>query len=70
MLVKLLQPEKAELPMLVTLFGIVMLVKLLQPWKAKLPMLVTVLGITVFLQPAIKVFDDISIIALQLSLLS
>ena len=30
-LVRLLQPENAELPMLVTLSGIVMLVRLLQP---------------------------------------
>ena len=31
MLLRLLQPRKAESPMLVTLFGIVMLVRLLQP---------------------------------------
>ena len=32
--VRLEQPEKAELPMLVTLFGMVMEVRLVQPWKA------------------------------------
>ena len=34
MLLRLLQPLKAELPMLVTLSGIVMLLRLLQPLKA------------------------------------
>ena len=34
MLVRLLQPEKAELPMLVTLSGMVMLVRLVQSAKA------------------------------------
>ena len=33
-LVRLLQPENAEYPMLVTLSGIVMLVRLLQPENA------------------------------------
>ena len=40
MFVKPLQPENAELPMLVTLSGIVTLVKPLQPENAELPMLV------------------------------
>ena len=43
--VKLLQPEKASSPMLVTLLPIVTEVKLLQLRKAELPMLVTLLGI-------------------------
>ena len=42
--VKLLQPEKAELPILVTELGIVTDVKLLQPEKAP-SILVTELGI-------------------------
>ena len=41
-------------------------VRLLQPEKALLPMDVTLLGIIVFLHPNINVFDDCSIIALQL----
>ena len=43
-----------------------MLVRPLQPSNAKLPILVTELGIIVFLQPAIKVLEAVSIIALQL----
>jgi len=43
--VKLLQPQNAEEPMLVTLSGIVILVKLLQPENAEEPMLVTLSGI-------------------------
>jgi hypothetical protein len=35
--------------------------------KALPPIIVTVLGITVFLQPHKRVFDDVPIIALQLS---
>ena len=45
-------------------------VKPLQPLKASLPMEVTLLGITVFRQPTISVFVAVSIMALQLSLLS
>ena len=45
-------------------------VSLTQPKKADPPILVTVLGITAFLHPAIKVLDFVSIMALQLSLLS
>ena len=66
MLVKLLQPQNASLPMLVTEFGIVIPVKLLQPLNASLPMLVTEFGITVFLQPATNLLVEVSIIALQL----
>ncbi len=40
-----LQPEKAEFPILVTLFGIVIEVKPLQPEKAELSMFVTLLPI-------------------------
>ena len=39
-----------------------------QPENARSPMLVTPLGIIVVLHPAIKVFDVVSIIALQFSL--
>ena len=39
--VNLEQPEKVELPMLVTLLGIVIEVKEEQSWKAQTPMLVT-----------------------------
>jgi hypothetical protein len=42
--IRLLQPEKAELPMLVTLLPMVTEVRLLQPEKAELPMLVTLFG--------------------------
>ena len=45
-----LQSEKALLPMLVTLLGIVMLVRLSQPKKALLPMLVTPPGIVILLR--------------------
>ena len=54
--------------MLVTLLGMVTDVSPLQPEKAHDPMLVTLLGIVVVLQPAIRVFVDDSIIALQLFL--
>ena len=43
--VRFVQPEKAEPPMLVTLLGIVILVRSVQPEKALRPMLVTLLGI-------------------------
>ena len=45
------QPENAELPMLVTLSGIVTLVKPLQPEKAELPILVTLSGIVMLVSP-------------------
>ena len=44
-LVKLLQPENTEWPILVTLLGIVTPVKLLQPSNAEEPILVTLLPI-------------------------
>ena len=43
-------------------------VKPVQPEKHQFPKLVTELGIVVFLQPAIIVFEEVSIIALQFSL--
>jgi len=46
--VREVQPQKAQDPMLVTLFGIVIEVRDLQTSKAELPMLVTLLGMTVF----------------------
>ena len=45
------QSENAELPMLVTEFGIVTLVKLEQPEKAEPPMLVTELPIVTLVRP-------------------
>ena len=47
MLVKLVQPMKAESPMLVTESGIVMLVSPIQPEKAKSQMLVIVTGMAI-----------------------
>mgnify|MGYP003327605298 CR=1 FL=1 len=64
--VRPLQPLKADCPMLVTLLGIVTEVKPLQPEKAESPILVTLLGIVELLQPRIRVFVAVSIIALQL----
>ena len=46
MLVKPLQPENALLPILVTLFGIVMLIKPLQPENASSPILVILSGMS------------------------
>ena len=43
--VRLVQPENAELPILLTLLGIVMLVRLVQPQNAELPILLTLIGI-------------------------
>ena len=63
-----MQPEKQTLPKLVTELGIVIEVKPVQSSKQDLPKLVTELGIVVFLQPAIIVFEEVSIIALQFSL--
>ena len=44
--VKLMQPEKAELPILVTELGIVIDVKLLQPSKAEFSILVTLYSVS------------------------
>ena len=66
--VKPVQPLKQFCPILVTELGIVIEVKSVQPEKQYPPKLVTELGIVVFLQPAIIVFEEVSIIALQFSL--
>jgi hypothetical protein len=47
----LLQPEKANSPMLVTLVGIVIFVKPEQLLKALYPMLVTLFGIVIEVKP-------------------
>ena len=65
-LFKPLQPSNADQPMLVTLEGIVIDIKPLQPLNAPSPMLVTPEGILVLLHPVIKVFEAVSIMALQL----
>ena len=65
-LVRLLQLQKAYLPIKVTEFGIATEVIPLQDKKALSPIEVTVLGMIVFLHPVIRVFDAVSIIALQL----
>ena len=65
---KPLHSRKQYFPKLVTELGIVIEVKPVQPQKQPTPKLVTELGIVVFLQPAIIVFEEVSIIALQFSL--
>ena len=64
--VRLVQSQKAYSPMLVTLEGMVMEVKPEQPQKAHPPILVTLEGMIVFLQPAISVLEDVSMMALLL----
>ena len=54
-------------PISVTEFGMVTEVNPSQSKNASSPIAVTEFGIIVFLQPAIKVFDAVSIMALQLS---
>ena len=66
--VKPVQPRKQEPPKLVTELGIVIEVKPVQPSKQLTLKLVTELGIVVFLQPAIILFEEVLIIALQFSL--
>ena len=56
--------------MRITLLGISMLSMLSQPKNAQLPMLTTLLGMNVFIQPAINVLLLVTIMALQLFLLS
>ena len=51
MLVRLVQLQKAQSPMLVTLLGMVMLVRPVQPRKASPPMLVTLLGMVMLVRP-------------------
>ena len=53
--------------MVVTLLGIVKDVRQLKPEKAELPIMGTLLGKVVFLHPLKSVFEEVSIIALQLS---
>ena len=50
----------------VTLLGILIVVNPLHPLKTPLRMVVTLLGMIVFLHPEIKVFDEVSMMALQL----
>lgn len=61
-----LQKKNALLPMLVTVDGIVIVVNVDNSLNALAPMLVTLpsVGITVFLHPASKVFDAVSMMAL------
>ena len=66
--VKLLQPSKQYPPKLVTELGMVMEVKLVHLEKHHHPKLVTDSGIWLFLQPAIILFVEDSMIALQFSL--
>ena len=65
--VSLEQSKNALLPISVTEFGMVTEVNPSQSKNASSPISVTEFGIIVFLQPAIKVFDAVSIMALQLS---
>ena len=59
-------PLNAQFPMLVTESGMLIDVSPLQPQNALSLMLVTELGMVVFLQPVIKVFVAVSMMALQL----
>ena len=70
MLISPVQPSNAETPMSVTLSGIVMLVSPVQPLNAPSPILVTLSGMSVFLHPEISVLVAVSMIPLQLFLLS
>ncbi len=63
---KLLQPEKAPLPMDVTQAGMVTEIRPVQPEKAPLPMDSMLLGMIVFSHPKINVLEDVSMMALQL----
>ena len=60
------QPSNAEPPMLVTESGMLIDVNR-QPWNAWSPIFITELGIMVDLQPAIRVLEAVSIMALQFS---
>ena len=57
--------ENPYMAMSVTEFGIIIDVKPEHSSNALYPICVTELGITVFMHPSIKVFEDVSIIALQ-----
>ena len=64
--IKPVQPSNVYPPMAVTELGMVIEVKPLHLRKAPWPIEVTVLGMVVALQPAIKVLESESIMALQL----
>ena len=64
-LVRLEQPSKDSLSILVTLLGIVIPFKPLHLKKAPYPMVVTLLGIIVLLLPVIRVFVSVSTMALH-----
>jgi hypothetical protein len=53
--------------MLVTQLGIFKEVRLVHLEKAELPIEITLLGMIVFLHPVINVFEEVSMMALQLS---
>jgi uncharacterized membrane protein HdeD (DUF308 family) len=63
---KLVHPEKADLPRLFTLDGMLIDSSSMQPSKALSPILFAVVGMIVFLQPNMRTFVDFSIMALQL----
>ena len=65
-----LQPENASSPIKVTVLGMVIEVSPLQFVKAQFPIEVTELGMMVFGHPAIRVLEDVSMMALQLLRLS
>ena len=65
-LIKLVQPLKALWPMVVTVLGMEIEVRLVSPENAEVPISMTDKGIIVFLHPAIKVLEAVSIMALQL----
>ena len=70
-LVRLMQPKKAERPMLVTPSGIVILVRLVQPEKVPTSMLVTPSGIVIslkLLQP-LKACDPMMVTLSGISML-
>ena len=63
--VRLEQSSKAELPMDVTLLGMIIEVRSEQPSKAPFPMDVTLLGIRVFEHPTISSLSAVLMMALQ-----
>ena len=63
--VRFVQPEKADVPMLVMPSGRLMAVSFLQPRKAQGPTAVTVSGKVVFWQPSTIVFVAVCTTALQ-----
>ena len=65
MAVRLLHPEKALFPMLITLAGMVMVVSPSQPSKAEGSILVTSSGMIVVEHPAIRALLLVSMMALH-----